>query len=223
MRSATEFVARALGSVRPSGELAPCGFCGTLAPGLPAERVLKENFTNRDEPRAPWVCWACEACLNTRDTRSSHMVADGTFRRLERKEVWPLLLAPPEPPFVVYLTLSGQKHGEVVMLPSVTWYAVGERDRVYRGLKRLKYLGKKGAQGYGLVTSLTVEKVASDPADWTLDWCRVDEEARVCRPARNVPAEWARVRGLRVEGEMTAPLRPPYWRKAEGACCRVAR
>lgn len=40
-----------------------------------------------------------------------HLVVGGVLRRPERKEVWRILLDPPEPPFVLYLTLSGQKHG----------------------------------------------------------------------------------------------------------------
>lgn len=117
MPDATRFVAAALGAA-PSGELGhACGFCGSSEPGYPAEQVLKENFTNRDELTSPWVCWACSACLDARETRSAHLVTApsleiaGDFRRVERKEVWRLLINPPLPPFVLYLTLAGQKHG----------------------------------------------------------------------------------------------------------------
>jgi CRISPR type IV-associated protein Csf1 len=60
---------------------------------------------------SPWVCWACAVCLDTRETRSAHLVVAGVFRRVDRKEVWRLLLNPPPAPFVLYLTLAGQKHG----------------------------------------------------------------------------------------------------------------
>lgn len=103
---------------------------------------------------------------------------------------------------------------ETVFLPQVVWFAVGNRGRVYRGLKRLRFLGKKAGQGYGAITALSVEVVeASD-----LDWKREDG-----RPARNLPTAWARERGLLVEGEISAPLRPPYWRKGKMVTCRVAR
>lgn len=112
MSSACRMVAEALGAQAHGGENALCGFCGGVAPARASESVLKENFTNRDELISPWVCWACEACLNAAETRSSHLVTrDGQFRRIERREVWPMLLAPPEPPFALYLTLSGKKHG----------------------------------------------------------------------------------------------------------------
>lgn len=111
MPDATHFVAPALGAEPHDGPGETCGFCGRAAPSRPAESVLKENFTNRDELGSPWVCWACEACLNDSRTRSSHLVAAGVFRRLERKEIWPLLLDPPVPPSVMYFSLTGKKHG----------------------------------------------------------------------------------------------------------------
>jgi hypothetical protein len=49
MPDASRFVAEALGHVPHEGELQTCGFCGSLAPARVAEKVLKENFTNRDE------------------------------------------------------------------------------------------------------------------------------------------------------------------------------
>lgn len=110
---------------------------------------------------------------------------------------------------------------EAVFLPSLTWYAVGERSRVYDGLRRLRFLGKKGSQGYGEITSLSVERVEVDLADFASDWVRID--GGTSRPARNLPAEWSRRHGLQVDGEITAPLRPPYWRRSESVVCRVAR
>lgn len=107
---------------------------------------------------------------------------------------------------------------EAAMVPSLVFWAIGERERVKRGLKRLRFLGKKGAQGYGEVSRVEVETVDAEPTIWDLDWRREDG-----RPARNLPATWARERGLQVEGEITAPLRPPYWRRSEAVTCRVAR
>lgn len=112
MQTATMMVAQALGFKPHDGESHPCGLCGAEQPARPADRVLKSGFTNRDELTTPWVCWACEECIGDKRTRSSHLVTnDGAFRRVERKETWTLLLDPPEPPFVIYFTASGQKHG----------------------------------------------------------------------------------------------------------------
>lgn len=111
---------------------------------------------------------------------------------------------------------------EAVFVPSLTWYAVGERSRVHDGLRRLRFLGKKGSQGYGEITSLSVARISDvELPDFASDWLRI--EAGAARPARNLPASWARTHGLKVDGEITAPLRPPYWRRAEAVTCRVAR
>lgn len=107
---------------------------------------------------------------------------------------------------------------ECVHVPELVFYAVGERSRVRDGLKRMRFIGKKASQGYGLVTGLTVEVLDGTEDAFDLDVFREDHG-----PARNVPAEWARGCGVVVEGEMRAPLRPPYWRKAEAVTCQVAR
>lgn len=109
--SATVFVAPLIGAARPDREATTCGLCCGSEPCRDADKVLKSGFTNRDELDTPMVCWACEACLADRSTRSSLLAHDGKIRKLERREVWPLLISPPEPPFVLYWTLSGQKHG----------------------------------------------------------------------------------------------------------------
>lgn len=111
MRSASIFVATALGAAPPQERSAPCGFCGATAPGRPTAAVLKENFTNIDELVAPWVCWGCEATLNDARTRGHFAADERGFLELKRGHIWPLLASPPPPPFVFYVTHSGKKHG----------------------------------------------------------------------------------------------------------------
>jgi len=110
-RSPTEFVMTALGATAPSGKVATCGLCGTSAPGKPAASVLKSGFTNWDELHSDRVCWACESALADRRTRSSLVVDASGYRRVERREIWPLLLEPPEPPWISFFSVSGKKHG----------------------------------------------------------------------------------------------------------------
>lgn len=111
MMSPTVMLARAWGLKPHGGDAVECGLCGSREPSRLADDVLKSGFTNRDELRSLYVCWACEACLNDRRSRSSLIVDAAGYRRLARSEVWPLLLDPPKPLFLLYLTTSGKKHG----------------------------------------------------------------------------------------------------------------
>lgn len=109
--TATQMTAKALGFEKPEGAEAPCGLCGGLGPGRRWREVVKGTFTNIDEIRSDWICWGCEFCLNDRRTRSNVLVEGGVYRRPERKDLWLLLKNPPAPPFVLYMTVSGKKHG----------------------------------------------------------------------------------------------------------------
>jgi hypothetical protein len=88
-----------------------CGLCGEQQSARPWQEVIKDTYTTQLDLKTPWVCWACEACLNDRRSRSNVLVANGVYSRPERKQVWPLILNPPAAPFLLYLTLSGKKHG----------------------------------------------------------------------------------------------------------------
>ncbi len=109
--SATVMTAKALGASPHDGERAACGLCGALEPARPAAKVLKDTFTNLDELHSDRVCWACEACLADRRTRSAFVVSAGGFAPLKIPDAWETVLFPPEPPFVLFLSHSFQKHG----------------------------------------------------------------------------------------------------------------
>lgn len=111
MLRATHMLAVALGAIAHDGADNQCGLCGAIGPARPWRDVVKPTFTNIDELRAATICWACAACLDDPRTRSSLVVDARGYRRLVRRDIWPLLISPPEPPFVVYLTISGKKHG----------------------------------------------------------------------------------------------------------------
>lgn len=77
-------------------------------------------------------------------------------------------------------------------------WAIGDQDALTHYLSRIDHLGKKGANGYGRVVSVTVEAAAEQDADkWML---------------RTLPLELAGRVGEQYE-LVTATLRAPYWDK----------
>lgn len=103
---------------------------------------------------------------------------------------------------------------EIVTVPRITFFAVGHQRRVHKLCKAVRHVGAKASQGFGLVRSVSVEPL--ELVGFERDW-REDD-----RPARNLPADFARLRGLRVATTMRAPLRPPYWRLREEHTAEVA-
>jgi hypothetical protein len=91
----------------------PCALCAQPF----ADRPLKvsEAFTNWDrlrEPGSKLACPACAACLATPKLRWGSWVATTAgVRYLDRPAISEALFAPPEPPFVLYVTTSFKKHG----------------------------------------------------------------------------------------------------------------
>lgn len=122
---------------------------------------------------------------------------------------------------------------EEVALSRLEFYAVGQRRPVWRLAKRITHLGKKGSQGYGVVARWKIESLGvdgewhaeigpgfrpADPATFDLDYRRADGG-----PARNLPVEFCRERGIAVASRLPAPLRPPYWIRDERHLADVAR
>lgn len=118
MIKAPEVFCRAVGHKPHDGEYNYCGLCGNYARSKHWKDTLKPSFTAQAELKSPYVCWACECVANDRRSRSNILVKNvsretgvGEYSKPQRKEVWPLLFSPPAPPFLLYLTMSGKKHG----------------------------------------------------------------------------------------------------------------
>jgi hypothetical protein len=110
--TASKSLAIALGYKPSDQEEFFCGLCGAYAPGKYWKDAIKSSNTSQADLKTQHICWACEACMNDSRTRSNALVLnDGSYRKPERKEIWQLILEPPEPPFVLYLTLTAHKHG----------------------------------------------------------------------------------------------------------------
>lgn len=106
---------------------------------------------------------------------------------------------------------------EIVHMPRMTFWAVGDRPRVKDLLRRLPGVGKKVAQGYGVIRTYQVTRLEEDLESFDRDWRLGDS------PARNLPVEFCRVHKLQWSHTEQRPLLPPYWRmgsrhQAEVAC-----
>jgi len=73
----------------------------------------------------------------------------------------------------------------ILLIPEITWYLVGDKAEVERMVNQITHIGKKASQGLGLVREWTVESIEED-----LSWLRP------------IPDE---------NGDDFISIRPPYW------------
>ena len=83
----------------------------------------------------------------------------------------------------------------LILCNTMTAYALGSRKRVAQLLRRIKFIGQKGAYGKGAVVDVNVEVIDND---WSLS---KDGQA-----TRFLPAE---------DGKRYGRIRPPYWNATE--------
>jgi CRISPR type IV-associated protein Csf3 len=99
---------------------------------------------------------------------------------------------------------------EAVFVPTVEFWAVGDFRKVVALARRVRHIGKRGTQGYGVVRDMEVVALDTSLAAFTRDWRHED-----ATPARNLPVEFCTANGLVVRGTKVAPITPPYWRVTE--------
>jgi CRISPR type IV-associated protein Csf1 len=95
-----------------------CWLCGgeiTGGQGLPTKKAIRPTFTDHPYARGQGsgsVCAGCAFCLSARTLRNYSILATGAglLQHPSRAEWREILCNPPEPPFVMCLAVSGQKH-----------------------------------------------------------------------------------------------------------------
>ena len=92
----------------------------------------------------------------------------------------------------------------VTLTPTLTWYGVGDIDKIIDMVQGIRSVGKRRAKGEGRVLVWTIDQIDSaDP--WGIG--HFGEENRIIRP---VPVECAERAGLQYQVAWHA-IRPPSW------------
>lgn len=93
-----------------------CWLCGgsTDGRGLSVKKAIKPTFTDHPYARghgSASICAGCAFCLSARELRNYSILATANTIQHPTRAEWRAHLAnPPEPPFVMCLAVSGQKH-----------------------------------------------------------------------------------------------------------------
>ena len=93
-----------------------CYLCGgkTGGKGKPVKQAILPTFTDQDKARFPLstvICPGCAFCLSFRQMRNYSIVAmKDRLIHPDRPTLRNYILEPPNPPFVICVAVSGQKH-----------------------------------------------------------------------------------------------------------------
>jgi len=96
----------------------------------------------------------------------------------------------------------------MVTAPSITWYAMGDREKIHKLLSDVEFIGKRRASGYGQVSNLQIEDADLDGV-----------VGHFGEPLRPVPVEL--FTGDKASLKVDASWKPAYWHPANRAVCFV--
>ena len=99
---------------------------------------------------------------------------------------------------------------KTVTTPTAHWYCTGDEDRIARLLPRLRFIGKKRAQGFGEVSGWEIENSELGGL--------IDAEGNPLRP---IPVN--RFNGRSDLFAVDAAWKPAYWQPAHRAACFAPR
>ena len=90
----------------------------------------------------------------------------------------------------------------ILLLPCLEWYALGDIEAVRDLCQEVAAIGKKPAQGYGIVSEWEV-------MPWVADWSEMGPQGELTRAVPELPAGAAAHKCRR----RFYGLRPPYWKR----------
>lgn len=128
----SNLICKAQGIVPCQGnESGTCVFCGRETEHGHSKKIISGNFTSWDRLSCGTVvCPECNYVYSSPTYRKkAWVVTESTFAEVKRENAKELLLNPPEPPFVIYLTQTWKKQGFVNLMNRVqeskTNYTIG--------------------------------------------------------------------------------------------------
>ena len=96
----------------------------------------------------------------------------------------------------------------IVTVPSITWYAVGDREKINRLLSNVEFIGKRRMSGYGQVAKFQIE---DDDLDGLV--------GHFGEPLRPIPVQL--FTGNKASVKADASWKPAYWHPENRAVCFV--
>mgnify|MGYP000906716640 CR=1 FL=1 len=131
MLTLSELICKSRGIIPEPGTVSgTCVFCGCETDNGHSRKVISDNFTAWDRlGSGDVVCPGCNHIYTTRLYKNMWAVNETEFRELKKVDLKQVLLTPPKPPFIIYLTQTYKTQGWLNLINRVqeskTNYVIG--------------------------------------------------------------------------------------------------